>query len=369
MIVNFLTGDFALSKNKTGVHVFHHNLLKKFAEHRYMDMNAKVSCFCTKEELEKNFPEYVHMPYSNRIVFLTKIKKMLLYFFPIEIFLGHSDFYICDGIIPRTATRSKKIAVIHDLMVYIFPENYTLVTKCYLKYYFGRCRKADRIIAVSESTKNDIVRFLKIEPGRISIVNNGVSSDAIRNTLTAKNSQIDYDVKYLLYIGDMRPNKNLKNAILAFAKVQKEDPKLHFYIAGAKKFEYERLCQLIQTENIQNVKFWGFVSDDEKEALFRNAYALLFVSLYEGFGIPILEGAKYDLPVITSNTSSMKEIAQGYSITCNPYDIDDIASAIRMLSESGYAQQIVERQRNLVNYYSWDHTYSQMASVFQSLSK
>lgn len=370
LIFNFLTGSLALRSYKTGVHVVHDNLLKELEEHNYMGCNAKISCYCTKKEMEQEYPQYRKEKYSEKIIFSHKYVKFLMYFIPVEIFFGKSDIYFCDGIIPITLHKSKKVAIIHDLMVMKYPENYKLIKKLYLKYFYNRCKKADLIVTVSESTKKDVIQYLEIDRDKIKVVNCGIDTNKIKKTnmIGKTGNKIDFSEKYLLYIGDMRKNKNLINAIKGFECAKSKDAKLKFYIAGAKKFEYDKLKKYVSEHKLEkDVIFLGYVSDEEKEQLYSFAFALLFVSEYEGFGIPILEGAAYETPVITSNTSSMNEIAEGYCLTVNPYKKEDIGNEILKLNNAELRKKVIERQNKLLLKYTWDNSYKQFEEALKPL--
>ena len=350
MIITMLTGSLALRKYKTGVHVVHENILARFAEANYLGMDAKIACYCTQKDMENEYPEYVEEKYSNKIVFSHKITRVLMYFLPVELFFGKADLYFCDGIIPHTLIHSKKIALIHDLMVKIYPENYSLFKRIYLEIYYHFCKNADLVIAVSETTKKDIIKYLHIEPDKIKVVYNGIDKKGKDKTIDASNMNIDFKQKYLLYIGDMRKNKNLIFALKAFEEVHKRDLNLKFYIAGAKKFEYENLKNYVELHGLSEyVIFLGYVSNDEKVALYQNAHALVFISEYEGFGIPILEAALYNLPVITSDLSSMQEIGDGYVITVDPHNVMNIAKEIERVSDTEFKNSIVEKQKSLID--------------------
>ena len=240
----------------------------------------------------------------------------------------------------------------------------------YLKYFYNRCKKVDLIVTVSESTKKDVIQYLGIDRDKIKVVNCGIDTNKIKKTnmIEKTGNKIDFCEKYLLYIGDMRKNKNLINAIKGFECAKSKDDKLKFYIAGAKKFEYDKLKKYVSEHKLEkDVIFLGYVSDEEKEQLYSFAFALLFVSEYEGFGIPILEGAAYGTPVITSNTSSMNEIAEGYCLTVNPYKKEAIGNEILKLNNAELRKKVIERQNKLLLKYTWDNSYKQFEEALKPI--
>jgi len=368
--INFLVGNLILRKQRTGVHLYYENLLKQMIKQKDIRWDITISCYAKKMDIEKVYPEYKNLIYKKYIKFSGKIVRVLAYFLPIEIFFKKSDIYICDGLIPVTINKSYKIAVIHDLMSKIYPENYSIKMKLYLGYYYYRCKKADCIIAVSETTKADIVKYLGINENKIKIVYNGFDFDNVRKSQTRDDEKIDYNKKYLLYMGDMRKNKNLISAIKGFEIALKNNDKLFFYIAGAKKNEYKRLYEYVVSQKLDGrIKFLGYVNEEQKENLYSNAFAFLFVSEYEGFGVPLLEASGYGIPVITSKTSSMQEIAENAAILVNPYNYNEIANAIIKLDNFEYWKEISYRQKNMLKKYTWENAYLQFIKILSEIGK
>lgn len=362
--INFLTGSLAYREHKTGVHVFHDMLIKKTLEHQQFAVN--ISFYDKCKDVKKYVPPFISN--NSTQLYSSKIVRLLTYIMPIEFFYGTSDVYICDGLIPITIKKGKRIAIIFDLMVKVFPEYYGTVKKIYLNYYFHRCKKADVIITISETTKADIIKYLNIPEKRIIVVPCGYSDGDVTGSLSNEISSL-LNNKYLFYVGDMRKNKNLLTAIKGFKEAYQQDPNLKFYIAGKKSGEYESLIKYVKEQGITDaVKFIGYVSDFEKVALYKNCFALLFVSKYEGFGIPILEAAFYGAPVITSNCSSTGEIASGYSITVNPNNPDEIKKAILSLNDEDLSRSVVEKQSELLKKYTWENMYSCFEKVIKKLN-
>lgn len=279
------------------------------------------------------------------------------------------------GWIPKKVNKTTKIlTVIHDLMIYRYPENYSKESYLAQDMYFKKCaEKADVIIVVSETTKQDVVRYLNVEPERVCIVNNGVAEGFAQNVTLdeANTTSIDYSKKYLLYVGAMRRNKNLMRTIQAFEKYCNDNPRddLCFYIAGAKKGEYEKLHNYVIRHSLEDrVMFLGYVSDTEKQLLYKNAWASVLVSEFEGFGIPIVESMAAGTPVITSNCSSMKEIAEGYGILVDPMDIQSIENGILSLKDEQTYNDYVIKGYECAGKYSWNHAAKQLLKICETVN-
>lgn len=260
----------------------------------------------------------------------TKAPKLLSYILPIEFFFGRNDVYLCDGIYPLTIYRSKKILLVHDLMVRSHPEYYSFIRRAYLRIFFAHLRRADLVITVSESTKYDIVKYYKVPAEKIVVCNCAAADSSIIEG--RRPSIIEESARYLLYVGDMRRNKNVVRMVAAFLKLCKDEKIRDFklVIAGKKSGDYEAARHLAMASvYTEQVVFLGYVTESEKRYLYDNCSAVVLVSTYEGFGMPIVEGIAAKKPIITSNCSSMKEIGQGIATFVDPESIDSITQAMR----------------------------------------
>lgn len=327
----FLNGHLILREHKTGVHYFHEYVTKKIVlmNRKY---NIHIAC-CDNWNKHEQFLNKKENEWITPYVKFKKIQPRILnYIFPIEFFFGKNDLYFCDGLFPHTLYHAKRICLVHDLMVKIYPENYSFIKKIYLELFFSHLKAADLIFAVSETTKKDIIKYYHIPEGKIVVCYNGVNDT---NFITEKdsldNDLIDLNKRYLFYLGDMRKNKNLPNTVKGFLNFCRDNniSDLYFYIAGKKNGDYLNIKQELEKSPYHNqVKFLGYVSDNDKALLYKNCESVVLLSLYEGFGMPIVEGMSYYKPVITSNCSSMKEVGEDAVVLANPEDINDINRAI-----------------------------------------
>lgn len=374
MKVTILNAYSILREDKTGVDVFWCELTRAFLHYeKVVDIKIAEIAPGAKQLKEKCKSE--ENTFVKDSLLLKRIPYRWRELIPIELITGRSGVFLVGGWMPKKTRNSTKILpVIHDLMIYRYPENYSKESYHYQDVYFKKCaKKADMIIVVSETTKQDVVKYLNVSPDKIFIVNNGVSEDfAKRVTLDeADTARIDYSRKYLLYIGAMRRNKNLMRTIQAFEQYCNDNPEedLFFYIAGAKKGEYEKLNNYVIEHQLEDrVIFIGYVSDTEKQLLYKNAYASVLVSEFEGFGIPIVESMAAGTPVITSNCSSMKEIAEGYGILVDPMDIESIKSGISLLKDAGTYKDYVRKGYVCAEKYSWNHAAEQLMDLCRDIS-
>ena len=350
----FLDGHLILREHKTGVHYFHQEVAKRLCLDNLFDCN--IAYFEKKDE------HSVHIKDNEWIKKYTNVckgkKRILSYLLPIEIFFKKNDVYICDGLCPHTFYRSKKVAIVFDMMVEIYPENYSTLKRIYLKNFFNKLKKMDLIFCISETTKNDIVKYYHIDESKIINCYCGVDeTDYIGDDI--ENKYIDKNEKYFLYIGDMRKNKNMFNMIEGFFLYCEKniDAKEMLYIAGKKGEEYINLKQMIDKSVYKNrVRFLGYISENDKSYLYKNAEAILLLSFYEGFGIPVIEAMRHYKPIITSNCSSMREIGEGAAILADPSDVTDIAKKIA-LSVNNYEIN-VDKYNEKIKKYNFDNVAS-----------
>ena len=353
--VCFLNGHLILRDHKTGVHYFHEIVTKKIVglKKKY---DIQIAFFSNKES-RKCITYETNKWIISFCKTVPNVFRILSYLLPIELFFGRNDAYFCDGFFPKTMTKAKRICLVHDLMVKIYPEYYSFLKKEYLSLYFKKLNKADLVICVSENTKEDIIKYYSVPAERILVCYNGVDSLPEKKPKEAENKNINFERDFLFYLGDMRPNKNLKLTVSAFLKFCEDNDvnDFYFYIAGKKNGEYKELCSIIEKSGYKKqIVFLGYISDCDKYLLYHNCKAVIFTSLYEGFGMPIIEGMQHYKPIITSNCSSMKEVGKDTAILVNPESIDEISEAINSIYKNKYH---IDKNKydEIINRYSFDN--------------
>lgn len=247
----------------------------------------------------------------------------------------HSPNYIT----PLFKLGFKVIVTIHDLTFYLFPEKFTVTKRLLFKYMLPLFIKiADKIIAVSNNTKKDILKFFKIPESKIIVTFESYPEYYDKDGYGASvgNTLNNYKIKnkYLLFVGMIEPRKNILSILKAFREID-ADLELDLVIAGKKGWYYKEIeeyqSELLNSGIKNNIIFTGYVSEPELKYLYKNAYIFIYPSIYEGFGIPPLQAMVCKVPVITSSLSSLPEVVGDAAIMVNPYDIKEISSAIRIL--------------------------------------
>ncbi len=268
--------------------------------------------------------------------------------------------------------RGKMMATVHDLTHLVYPEFLPLkLAHIYFKFIFWIvCKRANHIMVVSESTKRDLLRFYKVDESKITVVPLGVGSEFQRKTKT----DIDYlyekyniprDKKIILYVGNLLPHKNLNGLLEGFAKMHgKEDCRL---ILVGKAFE-SRTEETKETEfGVQDLTIHaGMVSQDDLVSLYNLADLFVLPSLYEGFGLPILEAMACGTPVACSNTSSMPEVGGPLATYFDPKNSASIASALEAsIDTKGIHDNEIKKW---VSKFSWENSAKQIQQIAKKIA-
>ena len=268
----------------------------------------------------------------------------------------------------------KVVVTCHDLISMFFPENIPLVSRLfYSKWEPFSYRKAAKIIAISEHTKKDLRAFLQIPEEKIRVIPLAASSDfrPIKSQKTLKKIQKKYGTgpNYILDVGTLEPRKNLSFLLRAYALAVREGANVNLVITGKKGWYYEGLFKLVDDLNLKNkVIFTGYVSEKDLPALYSGAKAFVFPSLYEGFGLPILEAMACGTPVISSNTSSMPEVIGQAGILISPKDERVWAqNIIKILRDRGLAQTLSQMGIRQAKKFSWEETAQKTIAVYKEV--
>lgn len=269
----------------------------------------------------------------------------------------------------------KKVATVYDLTWVKFPEFFSKDTLYVAKKRFQHtCRSADKIIAISENTKQDILKHFDCEIGKIEVIHLGVEHEKFKPMDLDKRDKAYIGEKYslpekfILWLGEFRGNKNIKRLCNSLIKAKKQ---LHFnhklVLCGHKGQEYAAIQTIIQ-DHREFFIFPGVVEDNDLPLLYNLADIFVFPSLYEGFGLPVLEAMACGTPVITSNCSSLPEVAGDAAILVNPEDEQEIAGAImRLLTDESLRNSLVQKGLERVKNFSWEKTAEKTLELFKKV--
>jgi glycosyltransferase involved in cell wall biosynthesis len=256
-----------------------------------------------------------------------------------EKLLGGIDLLHSTAFTMPLVSHLKVIVTIHDLSFFVFPQHHTEANYQFVtRNVHQAARRADYIIADSESTKKDIMRFLHVPEERIEVIYlaaaEALGEKRSPDSITQIKSKYGIKKPYLLMVGSMEPRKNMTSALIAF-KALKETKKIdfQFVIAGGKGWKNEAFYHLLKKLSIdEHLVLTGYVPEEDLPALYQGAEVFVYPSLYEGFGLPVLEAMSSGTPVITSNVSSLPEVAGDAALLVNPMEIFDLYKAMEALA-------------------------------------
>ena len=238
----------------------------------------------------------------------------------------------------------KSVVTIHDLIFLRFPEWYPFIDrKIYEAKFRKSCRNADRIIAISKQTKNDIIEFFGIDPDKIDVVYQGCNlafqekADTEQVSIISKKYSLPDE--YLLYVGTMEKRKNLLTIVKA---LKLSNLKIPLIVVGRHTSYTEQVKNYILDKNIKNIRFIKYVNTTELPVFYQNAKIFIYPSIFEGFGIPIQEALFSKTPVITSKTGCFPEAGGPASIYIDPENAEDLANAIlKLLKDTPFREKVV----------------------------
>ena len=271
-------------------------------------------------------------------------------------------------------TKVPTLLVSHDVAYKHYPK---YIKKIHLDYYennFAKFhKKADHIVAVSEFTRQDIIKIYNLNPAKVSVGHNATPLGFLPKTEEEKTSiknNLTEGCPYFIYVGSLHPRKNVVNLIRAFDKFKKDHQSVHkLVLVGRMAWKNEELQDVfITTEYRNDIIFTGHVSNIKLPKYLAAADALTYVSVFEGFGIPILEGMSSGTPVITSNVSSMPEVAGKAALLIDPHDPNSIAEGMwQVVYNTELRNRLITKGYERVKAFSWkktaDHIYKELEKL------
>jgi glycosyltransferase involved in cell wall biosynthesis len=351
-----------------GIGTYIRNLLRGLAK---IDKTTEYVLFCNPEdgavagELGPNFravPEPAgHYSITEQVSIPLAVKRA-------RVDLFHAPHYVLPALTPGPT-----VVTIHDCIHLMFPQ--------YLKHRMGyayarasiwtAAHKSDRIFTVSEQSKRDILKFFKVPPEKIVVTPNAIddrfgikpSDELVMQT----RERYQLSNPYILYVGNIKPHKNLERLIEAFHYVRSQGrSELELLIIGDEISKLQTLRRAVHRHGLHRyVRFHGHVSDQTLAVLYRLASVFVFPSLYEGFGLPPLEAMASGTPVVTSNVSSLPEVVGDAAVFVDPYSSDAIAEGILEVLRSAHLRaRLREKGYARVQEYSWMRSVERVREIY-----
>lgn len=277
---------------------------------------------------------------------------------------------------PRFSPVSTVISVM-DLSYIHFPELFAKKDLYQLTEWTRYSAKnAKRIFTISNASKGDIIKEYKVKPDRVIVTYPGIKHNTPMPTTLSKkelHDKLGISGDYILFVGTLQPRKNITRLIEAFSLLKKEEKykELHLVIVGKKGWLYEEILDAPNTYDVRGfVNFLDFVPDEQLVPLYQHALCYVLPSLYEGFGLPVVEAMKYGVPVITSNVSSLPEAGGDAALYVDPLNVEDIAEKIKRVVDSPkLREEMVKKGYTHIKQFSWEKAAKETLEVLTSLAK
>jgi len=365
MIKIGIDGNEANVSEKVGVSVYTFNLLKYFSK---ISNNEIQFLIFLKNKPQLDLPEE-NKYFKYRVVpgkfFWSQI------FLPLALYFNNSIdvFFSPAHYLPRFCP-VPQVVTIHDVAYLYFPDDFTKKDLWQLKNWTNfSINKATQIIAVSKTTKKDIVKNYGVDEEKISIVYNGFEKITKEKTSaveerSGKTAEVK-SKKYILFVGTIQPRKNLELLIDSFGKFSQANKDFKLVIVGKKGWLYKSIFEKVRIMRLEDkVIFAGHVSDAELVGYYKNAFCFVLPSLYEGFGIPVLEAMSYGCPVIASFTSSLPEVGGDASLYFDPKNPDDLLEKLNMiLNNKNLKKELIAKGNLRIKDFSWEKCAKETLNV------
>lgn len=264
------------------------------------------------------------------------------------------------------------VVTVYDLSFIYFPDRFPAWQRFYLRSQTGRsCRQSRRVITISESSRQDVHRFFGVPLSRIDVVQPGV--DDVYRPLPAADIANFCRRKglghFVLHIGTLQPRKNIPVLLEAFARLT--NPALQLVLVGGKGWLFEEIFKRVETLGLQDrVHFTGYVPDDELPLWYNAAALLVFPSVYEGFGMPVVEAMACGTPVIAADSSSIPEAAGAAGLLFAPHDVIELADRIEaVLNDATLASTMRRKGLEQARHFSWERAGRETAAVYHRALK
>ena len=334
----------------------------------------------TLEKIVRNHPEhefffFFDRPYDPQFIFAPNVTPVVVHpqaRHPILFYIWFEwslpfmlrkykiDLFLSPDSYLSLATKVPTCLVIHDLAFEHYPEHFVLSHRMYWRHFSPLfAKKATRIATVSTFSKNDISERYGIDKSKIDLVYNGAHDEykpLDNTTREAVKQQYADGCEYFVFAGALHPRKNIVNLLKAFVIFKKrQHTNMKLVIAGRLAWKYEEVEQMKASMPFkEDVKWVGYMNVDELSKVIGSAYALVYASLFEGFGIPILEALECGVPAIVSNTSSMPEVAGDAALLVDPNDANDIADKMHLLyKDEALRKKLISNAQEQIKKFDW----------------
>lgn len=362
---------FLLKNKLEGIGVFTYEALKKM-----VSSHPEVEFIFI---FDRPFsPEFIFAPNIKTVVLPPPARHPFLWYAWFQLSVNRylekikPDLFVSmDGYLPLRTT-TKCLTIIHDLAFEHYPKDVPFLVRKYYRYFFPKfAKQAQRIATVSAFSKQDIVDYYQVSPSKIDVVYNG-ASEKFKPLSTEEKQEVKTAYtggsEYFFYVGALHQRKNIGNLLKAFDAYKSNGGNNKLLISGRKAWGNSKMESIYENLSYKNdVIFTGWVTDHILAKLMASSQALTYLSYFEGFGIPLLEAMQCKIPIICSNKSSLPEVAGIAALSVDPFDINEICSAMLSISsDEDLRNQLINAGNEQLHKFSWAKTSK---LLWQSIEK
>jgi len=363
-------------KKETGVGVYFKHLLFHLAQ-----IDKSNEYFLFSSSFKDRFPVQKIPPFSKKHFRDLRLPVKVMNFFwhklgwpPLEYFFK-TDFDLTHSPTPLILpTKGKKIVTVYDLFFMDFPR---MTDKEARKDFVNKAEdaflKADGIVAISQFTKNQLIKKFSVEEKKVEVIYLGLNPEFKIDIPVEESEKIreKYSLpsSFILFVGAIEPRKNLLNLVDAVKIIHKKHKRVPLVVVGQKGQDYKNLERKVRQNELESwVQIMGYLPDKDVRAFYRLASVFAFPSLCEGFGLPLLEAMASGVPVVASNYSAMPEIAQDAALYFDPKDPYDIADRIvQVMKDENLYQKLKARGKKRALDFDWRATAAHTLRFYESL--
>lgn len=365
-----IDGNEANVTNRVGIGEYAFELLKEFKEVRTQNLEFRIYL--------KQIP-LPHMPKESenwKYIMVGPKKLWTQIGLPLYLY-SHSPrpdvFFTPSHYAPRFSPVPTVISIM-DLSYIYFPQLFAKRDLYQLKNWTEYSAKnASKVFTISKSSKDDIIKIYHLNPDDVVVTYPGIKPLKAVKTQSMDDLQKKFGIpkKFILFVGTIQPRKNIGKLIEAFSLIANEYKDVDLVLVGKKGWLFEPIFKLPQVINIESrVHFLDFVNDDDLATLYKNAICFCLPSLYEGFGLPVLEAMQHGCPVITSNVSSLPEAGGDAALFVDPNSKEDIAEKIKqMIKDKKLRESLIKKGYAHLNKFSWEKAAKETLDVLETIVK
>lgn len=352
-----IDGNEANVTKRVGISEYAYQLLLQFSEPEFQNQNTNFIIYLKDKPLASLPKENENWQYR----VLKPGKLWTQWRLPLDLFFHRPRpdvFFSMTHYAPRFSPVPSVIAVM-DVSYFRYPEMFNASDLYQLRNWTAySIKNAKKVLTISNSSRDDIIKAYKTSKDKVITTYLGikkiVSLEPRVFGMNQLQSKYHISDKYILFVGTLQPRKNISRLIEAFSKIKKED--LDLVIIGRKGWQYEEILEAPKKFGVEGrVKFLENIQDDELDVFYKYALCYVLPSLYEGFGLPVLEAMQRNCPVITSNVSSLPEAGGDAALYVNPEDVDDIAAKItELVDDKKLREELIEKGKKQVKKFSWE---------------